>query len=140
MTDINKTREEDKKDNRDNNINNNNIITAEKEAFIEELRQKTKKERPLEAGRQKTSISINIEKLRMLKDVMIRQQSGIVLALEDFNKMFGANLTTEIQMDNSKFYNYKKKINRLTKDEKDKRGIWLENEEVEGYVGISLKE
>ena len=139
MSDINKTREEDKKDNRDNNINNN-IITAEKEAFIEELRQKTKKERPLEAGRQKTSISINIEKLRMLKDVMIRQQSGIVLALEDFNKMFGANLTTEIQMDNSKFYNYKKKINRLTKDEKDKRGIWLENEEVEGYLGISLKE
>ena len=137
MTDINKSREEDKKD---NNINNNNIITAEKEAFIEELRQKTKKERPLEAGRQKTSISINIEKLRMLKDVMIRQQKGIVLSTEDFNKMFGANLTTEIQMDNSKFYNYKKKINRLTKDEKDKRGIWLENEEVEGYVGISLKE
>lgn len=139
MSDINKTREEDKKDNRDNNINNN-IITAEKEAFIEELRQKTKKERPLEAGRQKTSISINIEKLRMLKDVMIRQQSGIVLALEDFNKMFGANLTTDIQKDNSKFYNYKKKINRLTKDNKDKRGIWLENEEVEGYLGISLKE
>ena len=137
MSDINKTREEDKKD---NNINNNNIITAEKEAFIEELRQKTKKERPLEAGRQKTSITINIEKLRMLKDVMIRQQKGIVLSTEDFNKMFGANLTTEIQMDNSKFYNYKKKINRLTKDEKDKRGIWLENEEVEGYVGISLKE
>jgi len=137
MTDINKSREEDKKD---NNINNNNIITAEKEAFIEELRQKTKKERPLEAGRQKTSITINIEKLRMLKDVMIRQQKGIVLSTEDFNKMFGANLTTEIQMDNSKFYNYKKKINRLTKDEKDKRGIWLENEEVEGYVGISLKE
>ena len=137
MSDINKTREEDKKD---NNINNNNIITAEKEAFIEELRQKTKKERPLEAGRQKTSITINIEKLRMLKDVMIRQQKGIVLSTEDFNKMFGANLTTDIQKDNSKFYNYKKKINRLTKDNKDKRGIWLENEEVEGYLGISLKE
>jgi len=122
-----------------NTIDSRNIITAEKENFLNEIREKIKNKRPLEAGRQKTKISVNLEKLKMLKEVMIRQQEGIVLALDDFNNIFDANLTNEIKNSNGRFYNYKRKINELTKDAKDKRGIWLENSDVEGYVEIALK-
>jgi len=102
-----------------NTIDSRNIITAEKENFLNEIREKIKNKRPLEAGRQKTKISVNLEKLKMLKEVMIRQQEGIVLALDDFNNIFDANLTNEIKNSNGRFYNYKRKINELTKDAKE---------------------
>ena len=112
-------------------------ISAE-EILAQELLEKCREAELVVSGRQKTTVKVNIEKLEQLKKLMLKKGKGIIIRVEDFNRIFEANLTSDVIENNSKFYAYKNKIFRLTKDVKG-RGIWMQKDNIQGYIKIGLK-
>ena len=111
---------------------------TEEEILANELLEKAREAELFVSGRQKATVKANIEKLRQLRDLMLRKGKGIIIKIEDYNKIFESNLTSEVVSDNSKFYSYKNKIHKLTKNQKGK-GIWMQKDAVDGYIKIGLK-
>jgi len=113
-------------------------ITQE-ELLAQELTEKGRMAEDLYiSGRKQQTIKINVEKIKQLKELIIKKQKGVILKIEDFNKIFEADLTSDVIENNSKFYAFKNKIYRITKDSKG-RGIWMAKDNIEGYIKIGLK-